>query len=855
MKETMKNNKPILLLIALLTVHNQSIKGAVSAINAAIASGNQAQALAVYQQYQSFFDQRPGQKNRIEAAFPGIFSPVVVRTVTVPGTGGGGPALGPSDVTVNVVSTMDDAITKGAASAVSVFNAFSETVTPGSTAQQSLDTFVSRIQAAFGLAVTYNAAGRPLFTLPSSGITPPPPPPSSGTVPPPPSSGTVPPPPPPPGGTVPPPPPPPPGGPAPAKAYEDLYSKKIDEFEKIKKSLLEKNKVTCPTTFLDNTTQNCADTWTKFTASIAKGALTGFFENDIKDFLISLKAVVTAFPAGYNIAPIITQIDIMIVCCSQFPHGTKETDVEPQFFPYDTLPVITDYTHTTPVNMTALQMTLAKIEAQFARVDAVGKTPELLPKLQAEIDNAKEVMKVASQYDFPLFETETTNWLNELVKSAPTTPLNYYSDSPANIAKTLQTSILAFFTNFKTGCDLYILSAQMTQTSKAGGNATEKAQFAQLLTEQDALAIEFTKVRNQFGDTIDTMEGNGSSNQDIENALQAIDKASFATGSPLVKNLATFKKNVQGFVTTLAQIVNKLGEIIKKATDGKKRFGISYLRSAIESESLVCSQFEKKYNDSLVPEDPDPTGPKPTYTCKLLYPSFQQMAKNPDLSRAHELNEMYSLGQERTANGIFDPTSIETFDSKISPFFVSMILNPTVPYFEPAEKLKNGSAMVEVYIGILRSDYKTILTTATVDRGTWEQFRKGKKIQPLKNATNGYDLYVWGPEFATAWVTDPTKERDINLHRIYFTQTETSDRKMGINEYLLRVNLNCLCKDRTKNTQLYKFFSFDLTKYKKGNATGAYKGLTLPANYMEGIYNNLVAKAELKLAKVATTTP
>jgi hypothetical protein len=851
MKKSMTKRKTFFLLVAFFAACEGSMYAAAAARTKFITimqGSDTAAAKAFYDSPdgQALLKTNPGYNSQLLQKFPSIFD--VVRTVTTPGGGGG--LLNPTDVTVNVLSTMRDAITKGAASAVAVFNTFSESVTPGSTAQESLDTFIPTIQSSFPLVtLTYNANNRPLFALPSSGITPPPPPPPG-------TSGLTPPPPP-PGFGPPPPPPPPPGfGPAPivVKPYDDLYTKKFDEFEKIKKSLLEKNKVTCPAVFLDLSNGSCNDTWTKFADNIAKGSLTSVFENNIKPFLEGLKKVVLAFPLGYNITPITEQIDIMITCCSQFPHGVKQADVEPQFFPYDTLPVITDYEHKTPVNPTALQEILAKTEARYRQVQTAGKTPEALPKIKSEIDNATTVIVVAVHYNFPLFESETKNWLHALVASAPTTRVNYYSDIPNNIALKLQTGIVTFFKLFKTASDLYILSAQMNRASKAGGDATEKVQLTQLLGDKDALALAFAKIRDQFGDTIDLMEATGNTDKEIEDALQAIDKTAFAATPPaqIISDLKVFKKNVAAFKTTLAQIVDGLGELVKKTTDGAKKVGISYLTSALQEQELLCQGFEEKYNASLIPEDPAPVGAKPTYSCELLYPSFQNMSSNPNLSRARELNERYTLGQEGKLTGEFDPTSLETFDSPISPFFVSMIINPTKPFFEPAEKIRAGTPFAEVYIGILKSDYKTILTTGTVDRGTWEQFRKGKKMQPLQNTTNGYDLYVWGPEFSTAWVTDPTKEKSINLHRIYFTQTETDDKKMGISEYFLRVNLNCLCKDATKNTRLYKFFSFNPATYTKGNLRGAYKGLNAPTNYMEVIYNNLVSKAELKLAKMGT---
>jgi|GEM_PF-5318380 len=836
----MKMNYTLILALSIFSFE-QLYAADLARLYALINQGDRAAAKALYDTNPSPSGYgRPAATQKLTARWHDFFS--VAAPTKSGGGGGGGPVLPAGAVVVNTLDSMQAAMKKGMADAVAVFNALSTQVTQGSTAQQTLDTFVQRIQDGFGLTpftVNINGVDRPQFAIPT---------PAAGpvVVPPAPPFGAAPPPPPPfPGGPVPPPPPPGMPGALPVPKYEELYVKKTKEFKKAQNELDEKIRASCPSIFKDVKTDACDQKWVKFLTACNEGKISSLFADPVQSFLVQLALIVRAYPAGYNTATILQQIDIMIPCCSQFPFGTKQQDSQPQYYPNNALPVLVDYTHRVRVDVASLQAQIAIAQAQLAEAQKMDDSSEvkaelknvIVKRIENRIRNLETMVNTASGYNFRLFEEETKKWLAALISQAPDKQQNYYSPVPADLAQQLQQAALNFFDTFKTTCELYIKTARMNKARTDGPSPSELAALADINTKKDAVALECTDISNAFGDTIDTLEATGKTPEDIVKALQAIDTKRCASGSPLDTALSDFRKAVKAFKTDFLMTAEELAKLVQNASQNDKT-AIGFIGSTLVDQAQQLEKFAKDYPPSLVQELPDPAGSRPSYVCKLLYPSFQQLQADPSLSRAIESNQTYVIDQKSDPLGKFDPTAVITYAEKDSPFFVSINVTPSVPFFEPEKKLK-----ASLLVGVLRSDYAN--PSKPMDLGGWDSYRKNQ-IKPLENRTGGYDIYVWAPEFAEAWTTDVTQEKTINLGRIYFAQTPS---KTGLTSYVLRLNDNCLCADKLKNTRLYKFFSFNLADYTGRKGKNKAFGKIDPAlTYMETLYNTLVGKIEERMA-------
>ena len=186
MKEIIKKQIPLLLMVALLATYAEVAHGAVP-LGKAIAK-DEAAVREFCTQYPDFCA-KPAQMSRILAAYPNIFE--VVRTVTVTGGGGGGgPVLGVGEGVVNIPELMQRAIASGKVLDVAYwFNTLSNQKPTGA-AFKLLQGFKSNILTSFGGTFAAGLNGLDQYSPPGApipgGLLPPPAPIPSGPVGPPP---------------------------------------------------------------------------------------------------------------------------------------------------------------------------------------------------------------------------------------------------------------------------------------------------------------------------------------------------------------------------------------------------------------------------------------------------------------------------------------------------------------------------------------------------------------------------------------------------------------------------------------------------------------------------------------------
>lgn len=799
-----------------------------------IADGNESAVRSLYNENSAPAGYgRPAVTDKIRAKWPTFFNAVPAAASsggTGTGGGGSGPALTKTQVVIDIASAIQNAMTEAGATAASVaavFNAFSNQGLTGN-ALATLEGFKSQILISFGGSFSTGIKGFTQYNPPagSSGGLVPPPPPTTGFGPPPP--------PPPPGaptltiptiiplapatGTPPPPPPPMPGfGPPPppplsGMAPAPLIPPYVPYVLKAGKALTTATK----------------DLGEKLNQKVGDQAL-------YQTALIGITQVLNdKIPATLGfIAQVVVWSDSTVSNLTPNPvlAGTV-TDLATKF---QALPL--GRPHPTPGTTTF---------------------PDVLT---FNIDPANTSLCI---YNFSPLQNQLQKWADGWAAKALNTPQNADNPSPQAVVKSFKRMLNDFFGLCAVAVQLYVAIAKL-QNSDAFKPAKEITDLQMVQQQKVNLEIAIANVKTALGTMITQGLNAATPVVTLKENLKTYDKDECGPSTTLETDLKTFADNISTFTSSRALFVKEYEQIVGTIGNSFSK-GVT---SKLDSVMADFEDFKLNYVDACyVPPTLTPGSTAPA--CSLIKPK----RGDPSTWLADEQNITLVMDQN-PATGEFDPGAVDVYDKTQSPFTVYLPATGSEPLFSPMKSILGTS----LQIGFLKSGYKQTVVTATVDLGEWEIFRPGGVSQdaPLNNGHGGYDIYVWGPQLSEASTVDPVFNADVNLHRIYFAQTPLQKGgQVEKSQYVLRVNNNCFFDSTNKKTRLYKFFSYDSTKYKKRVAgktpimTGSNAGKDMkgpievdssfqkidnPQNYMEFMYNTLMDKLDAMGIKAPALTP
>lgn len=827
----MENKKPIAIMIALLVLQGQSVQPA-QALLQAIETGNKTEALRIYNANPGFAS-NTNIKNKLTAKFPDFFSPVIVRTATAGGTGsGGGPVLGPTDVTLNVVTDMDTAIKQGVASAVAMFNSFSGVVTPGSTAQQTLDTtYMPRIAAAFGLTATYNGKGRPLFVLPSTpnpgGLVPPPPPPS-GLVPPPPPPGPGVPPPPPPmpvgpvpfppvGGT---PPPPPPGAPILMPTLAD------PEVIKQNKKLLEYIAL-----------------YDQKTSTKHIGSLISDFAN-----------ILTEMRGGAVLKPVQT-LSLLSTIITKNP-GSKLS----------------------PTQITGLLMTMKRLSDELAKITRCALyIPQTDPKTNVTTTVLQDLSLLENEATYQGLQTSLEPWITNFIATSDTTILNSSMKQPksaATLATELKNNLTKFFVLFKKARHSFLECAYISSINEI--LARDRTLQIPFLALQNLKDLAIVADRNAVGDMqilyATVMNDTSLTRAQQEAQLKATDAMLTAPTSDAAKAITAFKKALDDYTSPLTQKVVDLKKALGISPSGT--VGISEIKENLTTPITdivsFLEEFQTLYDEAnmKVTAAPTSSGPTPVTSMCILPPIPDKMFNAVDKI------ESAVIGQD-PITGAFPGTpndSVLIYTGSVSPFIIEKSIEVSAPFIGPESK----DSTIKCKIGILKDGYDVpppaVPTKVPSMYDVFDVKKTSGATNALANSTFGYDIYLWGPELSAAPIPITTDSQRINAaytinkHRLYVASyKKTPTAPDSEREYGIRFNSSCLVGGNKTNTRLYKLYSYNGNNYSYSQKTGStftkvvpeYEPVPSPTKgkltYIEQQYNALLEAFRKKFKRTKPT--
>ena len=890
-----KKQRTIFLLVALLVTHGELAYGSLAALNTAL-DINEAAVKAVCTQYPEFCA-KPGQRTRILAKFPTIFdvAPASSGGATRSG-GGGGPVLLPTQVVIDVMKPIDEAILTGNKPAViALFNAASNsTASPQFLA--TLYGLTQRIYNAFNITpVTTNGIAQ--FTVPTPVVQILPGPPAPLII---------------------------PGLLKPPSPIKTIVTEPDPNLIKYQKQLLGLVK-----TFNEKTGGASALDKDKL-QSIMITAST-FPETVISTLNTLLLMIITIDPSmrilDPNVQPKIDALDAKI---KKIEIDFKNTHKKPT--QVDTDKMKTGYrnlqneieelnknAYTDSPDLTALKALITLV------INALKNLPKL-PTLYS-----------SCTYEVPGFIADATNY--EALKKAFNDwklKLNSTANKDQKSAlTTLETNFKEFFTGIETYKTAYIPLSFLFDSSNAKCKTMFQTDNAAILGNIKGLETAKLNAESAYDDTLKRFQSlydnflrtnPTSSEADLKAECKKLDEDSTKQGTLIPTMFPLFKEALDKYVSPLDSEIEPLVDLLNGITAATNivalleapapitaTTGLAFIiytaaldkyntqQSEISSGKLVIVKdstgkdvvkmaattpkgsaleqlkpvilkdktigliqnartffegFEKKYTTSTT------TQTFKTFLCAILPPV-------PNGWVPQETNITLVVGQDQISGAFSVPPINYPAINKTppSPFIVSQEISISRPLVmvevdgksasDPSDPVTNE---VKAIIGFLKKGYETETATVSRDLGIWKTLLSNTVTdEPLPNSTGGYDLYLWTQTVAECPATQSTANYS-NLHRLYTAKVQIKKIDKSSGDFMIRFNDNCLPKPSVKaNTSLYKLYSFDQSKSSK-NDKGAsikhkeYEGIPKSDGmpYPDRLYNTMINKLRSLLGR---TTP